>query len=133
MSNTIYWAVLLWEDSKKRLLENCKPNHPNIYAEHMTIAFNPTQEQDKMLMKQLGQVRTLIVTGFKADDRGDAVVVIGEQRLCGGIPHITISTAKNIKPFYSNKLLDGGWDYIDPFELYGVIARYTNKGKWIKK
>jgi hypothetical protein len=125
---TIYWAILLWEESRKQLLEICKPQHPNVYAEHMTIVFKPTQEQDEMLMKQIGTLRTLIVTGFGLDNKGDAVVVTGERRLDGGIPHITISCADGTKPFYSNELLDGGWNFIEPFSIYGTIARYTKKG-----
>jgi hypothetical protein len=130
-NKTVYWAVLLWEESKKRLLEKHKPCHPNVYAEHMTIVFNPTPEQDEMLMKQIGKPRTLYATGFGLDDKGDAVVVTGERRLGGGIPHITISCADKTKPFYSNKLLDGGWNFMEPVELYGTIARYTKRG-WDK-
>ena len=129
---TIYWAVLLWYTEKKRLLNKLKPSHPNIYAEHMTIVFNPTQERDEMMMKQLGQMRALIVTGFGLDDKGDAVVVTGERRVDGGIPHITISCAKGTKPFYSNQLLDGGWNFIEPFTLHGTIARYTKEDGWDK-
>jgi len=125
---TIYWAVHLWDESRERLLEACKPQHPNVYAEHMTIVFNPTPEQDEMLMKQIGTVRTLMVTGFGLDDKGDAVVVTGERRFGGGIPHITISCANGTKPVYSNKLLDGGWNFIEPFAIHGSIARYTKKG-----
>jgi hypothetical protein len=130
--DTIYWAVLLFEDSKKLLLKKCKPNYPNVYAEHMTILFNPTPEQNEVLMEKVGEIRTLQVTGFGLDDKGDAVVVTGERRVGGGIPHITISTEKNIKPFYSNELLDGGWNFIEPFEIHGVVARYTKNG-WVKK
>ncbi|MHA2280131.1 MAG: hypothetical protein ACXAC5_04545 [Promethearchaeota archaeon] len=127
-NKTIYWAVLLVEHSKKKLLRKHKPYHPNIYAEHMTIVFNPTPEQDELLMKQIGQHRTLMVTGFRFDEKGDAVVVTGERRPNGGIPHITISCADGTKPFYSNKVLDGGWNFSEPFEIHGTIARYTKKG-----
>jgi len=132
MTKTIYWAFLLNNISKRKLLEKCKPFHPNVYAEHMTIVFNPTPEQDKILMEQLGQNRTLMIVGIKKDDKGQAVVVTGEKRINGGISHITISTAKNIKPFYSNALLNKGWDPIDPFAVYGVISRYTKNG-WANK
>jgi len=125
---TIYWAVHLWDESKERLLKKYKPYHPNVYAEHMTIVFNPTPEQDEILMKQIGNSCTLMVTGFGLDDKGDAVVVTGQRRLDGGIPHITISCADGTKPVYSNKLLDGGWNFIEPFAIYGSIARYTKRG-----
>jgi hypothetical protein len=131
-NKTIYWAVLLWEPYRSKLTRKCKPQHKNIYAEHMTIVFNPTEEQDEAMMRRLGDVVTLQVTGFGLDDKGDAVVVTGERRVGGGIPHITISCADGTKPFYSNKLLDGGWNFIEPFEIHGVIARYTKNG-WIRK
>lgn len=127
-SKTIYWAVLLWEPYRSKLLRKCKPQHENIYAEHMTIVFNPTEEEDNMMMQRIGQPVTLQVTGFGVDDKGDAVVVTGERRLGGGIPHVTISCSKGTKPFYSNTLLDGGWNFIEPFEIHGSIARYTKSG-----
>jgi len=105
---TIYWAILLHNDSRSKLLKKCKPIHSNVFAEHITIVFNPTQKQDEIMMDQLGHERTLTVTGFRVDDKGQAVVVTGERRLDGGIPHITISCADKTKPFYSNELLDGG-------------------------
>lgn len=132
MANTIFWGVLLWKKSQKKLLEVYKPQHPNIYAEHMTIVFNPTEEQNKAFMEQIGMPKTLTVTGIKCDDKCDAVVVTGERRLNGGIPHITISCADGVKPFYSNKLLDGGWDFIEPIVLFGNLARYTKNG-WLLK
>ena len=130
MDKTIYWAILLTKTSKDLLLEKCKPSHPNIYAEHITVVFNPTPEQDKTLIKQIGMSVIIAVTGVGADDKGQAVVVAGDRarRLGGGIPHITISCSDGTKPFYSNKLLDGGWDFIEPFMLYGNIARYTKNG-----
>lgn len=129
--NTTYWAVLLSEKSKQKLLEQHKPYHPNVFAEHMTIIFNPTTEEDEIFMKQLGWSSQLVVTGVRTDDRGQAVVVTGQRRPNGGIPHITISCANKTKPFYSNKLLDGGWNFSEPLTLYGVIARYTKNG-WDK-
>lgn len=129
---TIYWAVLLWEDSKKKLLTECKPMHSNIFAEHMTMVFGPTKEQEEMLQNKIGETATLIITGRKYDDKGDAVVISGiHHRLGGGVPHITVSCANKTKPVYSNKLLENGWDSIDVITLYGTIARRTNKG-WDK-
>lgn len=134
MDKTIYWAVLLFKESKKLLLEHYKPRHENIYAGHITVVFNPTKEQDNTLMEKLGRPKVFTVNGFNFDTKGDAVVVAGVKRLDGGIPHITISCANNVKPFYSNELLQGGWEPLEPIVLRGIISRFTkngwDKGKW---
>ena len=104
----------------------------------MTIVFGPTEEQEELLKKSIGESVILIITGRKHDDKGDAVVISGTHRRLGeGVPHITISCADGIKPVYSNKLLDDGWDAINTITLHGTIARRTNKswdkGKKTKK
>lgn len=127
----IYWAVLLNEKSKQKLLEKHKPRHQKVYAEHMTILFGPTSEQNDKLIERAGEVVTLTVVGSKSDDKGDAVVVTGESRLNGGVSHITISCGDKIRPSYSNELLGDGWNSTEPLTLYGTIARYTKNG-WNK-
>lgn len=128
---TIYWAVLLDDDSKLKLIDKVIPLHNNIYAEHMTVVFSPSDHVELNMMERLGQHIMLSVSGVKSDERGQAVVVTPERRVGGGIPHITISCADKTKPFYSNKLLDGGWDSIETFLISGTISRFTSGG-WIK-
>jgi len=135
MPKTIYWAVLLNDISKSKLIEKAKEynilNHPNIYCEHITLAFNPPKLVDDTLMDLLGVKKSAVIVGYKSDIKCSAVVVSDVQRIGGGVPHITVCCADKIKPAYSNELLDGGWNYMEPLTLDGVIARYTKKG-WIK-
>jgi len=127
----IYWAVLLTEKGKADLLNMVTPKHQSIYAEHITIVFRPTSEQNDILYSRLGESVTLAAIGISSDDKGQAVVVTGEDRLDDGTAHITVSCAEGIKPFYSNELLGSGWEPIEPFTIDGVIAVYTNTG-WVK-
>ena len=132
MEKTIYWAVLLEKEHSKALQAIFQPAHPNIYAEHTTIVFQPDEEQDVKWMKRLGERVELLIVGHAKDDKGDAVVVEGIEREGGGIPHITLSCADKTKPFYSNALLAKGFTKTLPVRVVGIIARYTSQG-WITK
>jgi len=129
--DTIYWAVKLTDNSKAALLSKFPAVHPNIYAEHMTIVFKPSESVDKALMKECGTEVSLEVIGHGQDQNGQAVVVKSDSvsRIGGGIAHITISCANGTRPVYSNTLLKNHWDTVSPLSLNGVIARYT-KGGW---
>ena len=127
MSKTIYWAVLL-DKQAVELIQSIGPKHNNIFAEHTTLCFQPTPEQDKKWMERLGERVVLTVIGRGVDDRGDALIVDGVERDDAGIPHITISCADGTKPFYSNELLAKGYEQIWPFTLEGTISRYTKEG-----
>jgi len=129
MSDTIYWAVRLDNTSHALLLSRFPAIHPNVYAEHMTIVFNPSQEVDDELMKKLGSQTALAVIGHVADNKGQAVVVTGaEKRIGGGVEHITISCANGTRPVYSNQLVSSHWDSVSSLILNGVIARFTKSG-----
>jgi len=128
MSDTIYWAVKLDSDSVARLFSAFPPKHPNVYAEHMTIVFRPSEDQEQGLVPLCGSNIELAVIGYAEDDKGQAVVVSGQERLGGGMPHITISCADGTKPFYSNTLLGSGYDTTPNVTLQGVVARFTGKG-----
>lgn len=115
-------------ESVARLVSHFSPTHPNVYAEHMTIVFNPTEEQEQQLVPYCGKQVNFTVTGYAEDDKGQAVVVSGVDRLGGGIPHITISCADGVKPVYSNTLLSKGYNPVKEIPLTGVISRYTKNG-----
>ena len=96
----------------------------------MTIAFNPSEDINNKMFKRLGEVVNLCVVGRKIDDKGDAVVICGdENRLDNGMAHITISCADGTKPVYSNKLLSQeGWDPC--FLLISGTIEYFSKKGW---
>lgn len=128
---TIYWAALLTDKSSNLLKSVFKPEHPKVFAEHITLAFSPTDEQDEKWEKRLGETIELKVVAESKDKLGHAVIVEGIQREDGGIPHITISCAKGTKPFYSNYLLFKGSSKVKEVILTSTIAKYTKEG-WRK-
>lgn len=131
MSDILYWAVLLDQKSRNILRATFPPKHGNVYAEHMTILFGSTKEQDEKMLLQWGKEVQLFVTGIAEDDKGQAVVVHGMDRVGGGIPHVTISCADGTRPVYSNKLLANGYTPVWPFPISGEIAYYTKNRRWI--
>lgn len=101
----VYAAVFLTEDSKRRLLEKVPPKHPNVYAEHMTLGFGRHLKEKY----PLGEVIEILATTIHEDERGqcvgvwpgDAAPLFWESQQ----PHITVSCAEGVKPFYSNELI----------------------------
>lgn len=130
MNDTIYWAIKLDPVSKNTLLTKCPPKHPNVFAEHMTVIFKPSDEEDKKMMSYIGQKVLLTIYGYAEDDKGQAVVADGFDILAGGnkITHITISCANGTKPVYSNTLLQKGHTQITPFILTGIVSKFTKTG-----
>jgi len=130
MSDTIYWAIKLDDNSVGDLLAAYPPIHSKVYAEHMTIAFRPSPEIEEQLMSRKGERVTLMVISHTSDDKGQAVVVDGFKRADYGVPHITISCADGVSPKYSNELI--GKDMISDargkLSLMGRVARFTPKG-----
>jgi hypothetical protein len=128
---TIYWAVKLDDDSRAALLTQFPAQHRNVYAEHMTIVFQPSEDVDKALMEECGTKVNLEIIGYGSDKRGQAVVVKSDNvsRIGGGIAHITLSCVGGTRPVYSNSLLKKHWDPISSsLILSGVIARFTRNG-----
>lgn len=131
---TIYWAVKLTPESKKELLNRIPPQHATVFGEHMTLVFNPTEEQNAQLEKELGRKIKLKIATVISDDKGQAVGVLSDlRRTDGESEHITISCAQGTKPVYSNELMKksrGTFCCISPFDLEGVVSKFTDHG-WI--
>jgi len=130
MSRTLYWAVKLNNESIAKLLSSCPPIHPNVYAEHLTLAFKPTDEEEDYWAKRHGDAVTLHVNKFAFDNRGQAVMASGIERSRGGITHITISCANGVSPVYSNELLASQelQDLAQHIGIDGTILRKTRSG-----
>lgn len=104
----VYVGIFLDEDSKKTLLEYVRPIHPNVFGEHLTLAFG----RHMLESYSLGIKVDLDVFASIEDERGQCVLVKPDP-LIGLIwekqdPHITISCADEIKPIYSNALIKNG-------------------------
>lgn len=83
------------------------PLHATHYSHHMTVMFKPTPEQINAFPLKVNC--TLKVTGFGADEFGQAVIVkptcaLGLE-ISAPTPHITVACAEGTKPFYSNELI----------------------------
>eukprot|EP00050_Salpingoeca_kvevrii_P009509 m.3329 g.3329 ORF g.3329 m.3329 type:complete len:1539 (-) comp2296_c0_seq1:46-4662(-) len=102
-----YTALFLTPESRKDLLARFPPAHPNVHAEHATICFAPTPAM--MTTFPFGETVEIDVQRVVQDDKGHAVLVTvaDSHRFAfrNSYPHITISTAKDIPPAYSNELL----------------------------
>ena len=114
----IYSAVMLSEETKKRLLEEYKPSHNNIYCHHSTIEFRPTHVSHL----PLGDVCALHITGLLRTDKIDVLLVDNPLSL-NKYPHITLSTADGIKPFESNSEIQNNQSLIVPLNdtAFGTI------------
>lgn len=112
------------EETKKELLTN------EIKNLHVTTSFAPQFETVQKL--SLGEEFKLFVIGYYADQYIQTLVVKPMEGLKveNKIPHITVSTAKDVKPVTSNIALKyGKISYFDtPLEIVGKVGAY-NGGK----
>ena len=130
MTETMYWGFKLNPESVAKLLSHFPPLHPNVYAEHLTIAYRPSASVEKSLAPMCGEERTVDVIGYAYDEYVQAVVVDGIPRLDPGTPHITISCANGVGPVYSNTLLSKGYETVPTLQLHGRIGRVNTKRIW---
>jgi hypothetical protein len=125
-----YLALLLTNDSKRKLLRACPPKHARVFAHHVTCLFNPISflpdKSDFLLpyMDLLEQKFNVIVHTEVFNNFGHAVKVYVppafKELNKSQNHHITISCQDMIYPVYSNKLIDDvAATYIDhvPFQL----------------
>ena len=95
--------AVLTPKSQRKLLQMVPPVHPNIYAHHVTMAFNPDLETLARYQPMEGQRVRIPVVAVAVDDKAQAVLVGAESE--NEYAHITISTADGVGPVYSNDLL----------------------------
>jgi len=102
----LYTAVVLTPESKARLLDAFpEPVLKKVHAHHMTIKFKPSEADVAGL--ELGAEVDLVVSGYAATDKIQAVAVVGFMS-DNDIPHITVSTDGKTPPKESNALLAAG-------------------------
>ena len=120
----IYTAVFLTDKGKANLKKHYRGELENIFSHHTTLSFGVNrQEVDH------GETVTLKAVGYAKNDEVEALVVELPKNLKtkNKVAHITLSTAKGIKPFASNKLLENGYDKITPFNIEGVVGYFDGK------
>lgn len=117
-----YIAIKISETSKENLLKVFPPRHKNVFADHVTLFFNPSDETKESF--EIGQKIVFIAYGEACDEKAHAVIVeLPTNVPCfNENPHITISTADGTKPFYSNEMLEGKKVLFESLVLFGKIA-----------
>lgn len=102
----LYVALFLEEASKRMLLEVVRPKHVTVYGEHMTLAFGRHMRANY----PIGRTFSIRALSSHEDELGQCVRVdpggIGPYLWEKQIPHITISCAEKVKPFYSMEMLE---------------------------
>jgi hypothetical protein len=100
MPKPIYIAVVLDEKSHDELLNWWNMNVsipllPDKIAHHMTIKYNPTQEELDKFLSLVGNDITLCITGYGSDDKCQAVrvsqLVTNENSIVNDNSHITVA------------------------------------------
>ena len=128
--NIVYTALFVQD--VRSLLEQFAPKHAITYGHHSTIAFKPKN----LAGIEIGKTSMILIIGRASDERGDALLV-RNPRSNNEIPHITLSCADGVKPFYSNELLkkslaDGGVErFSEPIEIEVVEGYFDGKTKVI--
>lgn len=130
MNEILYWAILLDDVSKEKLLSFISPIHPNIYAEHITLCFKPIETQNKKWGFLLGKRVKIESQDYYEDEYGQAITITGITRDDNKPSHITISCANGVGPVYSNQLISGDKKDTIRFKMEGRVAKRTKIG-WI--
>lgn len=132
-----YYAIVLTEESKSKLLELCKNNGvcfrmfkyiEKVYCDHCTIMHNSNHNPyvKEYLDTQLGKEFTMEVVAIGYDDKALAAELSRGwyiTQLCtNDIPHITIGTFEGGKPVNSNFI--NFWRGLEtPIILKGILKR----------
>jgi hypothetical protein len=111
MKKISYIGLFLTEESRKVLLDRIKPKHGTVTADHITLAFAPSEEVLEILKPKLGRLYSIKLSGQASDEKGQAVAVERDELpfIENAFPHITVSCAAGVKPVYSNELLKMAW------------------------
>lgn len=111
-----------------------------LHAHHITLKFRPTDEE----VLELG--------GIYGDRLREGACVLGsrvEVTLCGmvdrdgvqalraipggwessnKVPHLTVATDQDVKPFHSNAVLEQGWEPIQHIHVEGRLGVFMSDG-----
>ena len=106
----IYTAGVVTD--KSELSKIISEGYPNIFCDHMTIKFGDINEMPEYIGKKFNFVVEFIAFNEKAvavAGYPDNEEIKNFMKSIDQIPHITICTAKDIKPVYSNELIKVGF------------------------
>ena len=102
--------------------------HPNLFSHHSTIEFKPRNIRNL----SIGDNKSIKITGRLTTDKVDVLLVENELSK-NEFPHITLSTAKGVKPVESNKAIKENQDKIVPINdvIKGNVGVLTTDNKEI--
>ena len=115
----VYSGIFLDEASKKTLLEKVPAVHKNIFAHHLTVKYRPTSQD--IFSYEPGKEYDLEVRGAVKDGKGQAVIIKNIETE-NPVSHITISTAGDTKPNYSNDLIKTA--PVENIETFSIKGKY---------
>lgn len=133
----MYTAVLLPTNERVQLVKAYPPVHIDVYAEHMTMVYEPcTAQLCDLSTTPWGKTITLSVLGNQSDTQGQAVAVSPSPAVFSqnNVTHVTISCAPGVPAVYSNTLLetDGYVHASQPYKtVFGRVAGYAYNGTWL--
>lgn len=126
----VYIGLFLTEESRNKLYDIFTiPLNSKVYMEHCTLLFKRTQMEHKnaqrvidTYIKQLknkNHEQTIIITAIGYSEKAIAFKVNPNVPCCNEIPHITLCTLNEGKPFDSNDITE--WKPLDtPIKIKGV-------------
>lgn len=126
-NNIIYSGIFF---NKNELLKKYDLVHENIYYHHSTIEFKPKNVSNL----PIGEIMTLKIIGRLTTDKVDALLI--ENPLSKNeYPHITLSTANNVKPYESNNEIRLNLDKIEKLndQINGIVGYCDNNMNIITK
>jgi hypothetical protein len=115
----LYNAIILTEESKTLISEMFEGGqHGKWFGHHVTLEFGIKEPHEMD-----GQTVSMEVSGYATDEKGEAITVnLNGIESTNAIPHITLSCADGVKPFYSNELLKSDVQDIENFTITGVVT-----------
>lgn len=118
----VYSAIFV---NEQELMNKYKPVHPNLFYHHSTIEFKPKNIENL----PIGLKVKMKITGRLTTDRVD-VLLVDNKMSAKKNPHITLSTAENVKPFESDAEIAKYYDSIKPLSdvVNGYCGVFTNHG-----
>lgn len=112
----LYSGIFLSDQSKKELLKNFPAIHKNVYADHVTLQYEPTEYNIRGT--PIGDIVPIKIIGYYTDDLIQVVQCMYNNELY----HITISCAHTINPSISNSIDEESWTQIKEIQLFGTVG-----------
>jgi hypothetical protein len=126
--NIIYWAILLDDKSKEKLLKEYPAVHPNVKAEHVTLLYGG--EAKNSFPANNGSIAVIEVTAYGLDEMAQGVMVKWADKTSQldnkSFLHITISFADGSSAVATNNIKN--WVKVSGLKLSGKVAVYTSEG-----